>query len=135
MLITIEYSFGQRTLPNFIIILEDVISDKLKNSYRSAVVKGDYVIYVHKQYIGLFDSAMHGVVSGICCAPLTPNKLVNGFKKITHGTTENVQNKCVVEPQNTANTSNRKCVLLVEDNIINQQVAQHMLEKRQYGCY
>jgi CheY-like chemotaxis protein len=30
-----------------------------------------------------------------------------------------------------ANTPNRKCILLVEDNYINQQVAQHMLEELQ----
>jgi signal transduction histidine kinase/CheY-like chemotaxis protein len=123
--------FGQKTLPNLIIILEDVISDNLKNSFRSAIGQGDFVIYVHKQYTSPIDSAMHSVVSSICSAPLTPNKLVNVIKEITYGTTENVRNKCVVKPQSIANTSNRKCVLLVEDNVINQQVAQYMLEKLQ----
>ena len=121
--------FSHKKLPSLIIILDDVISDKLKNSCRSAIAQGDFVIYVHKQRTSSLDSPMVNVVSSICCAPLTPNKLVDIFKKITYSTNENVQEKSVVKPQNITHTPNKKCVLLVEDNMINQQVAQHMLEK------
>jgi signal transduction histidine kinase/ActR/RegA family two-component response regulator len=123
--------FAQKTYPNLIIVLEDVITDNLKHSCRLAIAEADYVIYVHKQQKNALDSAMQNIFSGICLAPLTPNKLINVFKTITNNTMEHVQSQSVVNPQTIANTSNRKCVLLVEDNFINQQVAQHMLEELQ----
>jgi signal transduction histidine kinase/ActR/RegA family two-component response regulator len=131
----VEYAringFAQKTYPNLIIVIEDVINDKLKNSCKSAMAQGDCVIYVHKQPTSSLDSAIHSVVSGICSVPLTPNKLANLFKTLTHGTTQYIQYKPVVNPLNMANISNKKCVLLVEDNYINQQVAEHMLEELQ----
>jgi len=123
--------FGQKISPNLIFVAEDIINDNLKNSCRLVIAQDDKVIYVHKQQIKALDSEMKNIVSGICTTPLTPNKLCNVFKTITQNTTEHVQDKSFVEPQNIANTSNRDCVLLVEDNLINQQVAQHMLEDLQ----
>ena len=121
--------FDQKASPNLILIVEDVINDNLKNCCRLAIAQDDHVIYVHKQQTKALDSEMHNVVSGICSAPLTPNKLCNVIKTITHGSAEYVQNKSFVSSQGLANTSNRMCVLLVEDNMINQQVAQHMLQE------
>ena len=121
--------FGKKTYPNLILFVEDVINDKLKNSCRLAIAQGDYVIYAHKQQTKALDSTMHDVVTGICSAPITPSKLVNVIKAVTHSTTEHVQNQSFVHPKNMANVSNRQCVLLVEDNLINQQVAQYMLQE------
>jgi signal transduction histidine kinase/ActR/RegA family two-component response regulator len=122
---------GQKTHPNLVIVLEDVINDNLKSRCRSATARGDYVIYIHKQPTNSVDSVMHNLVSGICSAPITPNKLINLFKTVTHERKEHMQNKLYVNPDNMANKSKRKCVLLVEDNFINQQVAQHMLGELQ----
>jgi len=123
--------FAQTKYPNLIIVVEDVINDNLNNSCRSAMAQGDYVIYVHKQQANSHVSALCSVVSGVCTIPLTPSKLTNVFKSLTLGTTEHVQQKSFVVKGYMANTSNRKCVLLVEDNFINQQVALHMLEELQ----
>jgi CheY-like chemotaxis protein/anti-sigma regulatory factor (Ser/Thr protein kinase) len=120
---------GQKIHPNLVIVVEDVINDNLKSSCRSATARGDYVIYIHNQPKNSVDSVMHNLVSGICSAPITPNKLINLFKTVTHDRKEHMQNKLCVNPDNMANKSKRKCVLLVEDNFINQQVAQHMLEE------
>jgi signal transduction histidine kinase/CheY-like chemotaxis protein len=121
--------FGQKTSPNLILIVENEINESLKSSCRLAIAQDDHVIYVHKQQTKALDSAMHNVVSGICSAPLTPNKLSNLIKTLTHNKTEHAQNKPFVNSPNITNTSSRKCVLLVEDNLINQQVAQHMLQE------
>ena len=123
--------FGKKTYPNLIFFVEDVINDNLKNSCRLAIAQGDYVIYVHKQQTKVLDSTIHDVVNGTFSAPITPKKLSNVIKALTHNTTEYVQNQSFVNPQNMANVSNRTCVLLVEDNLINQQVAQYMLQELQ----
>ena len=122
---------GARTYPHLIIIVEEIITDNLKNSCKSAITQGDYVIYVHKQQPKSHDINMHDAISAICSAPLTPYKLSNILKDVAHGTLEYIHNKSFVNPGNMANVSNRKCVLLVEDNLINQQVAQHMLQELQ----
>jgi signal transduction histidine kinase/CheY-like chemotaxis protein len=121
--------FGQKTCPNLIFLVEDVIGDNLKNSCRLALAQGDKVIYAHGQQIKALDSEMHNIVSEICSAPLTPHKLFNVINAVTQNTKQNELDKSFNSPQKTANTSNRNCVLLVEDNLINQQVAQHMLEE------
>jgi signal transduction histidine kinase/CheY-like chemotaxis protein len=121
--------FVQKTSPNLIFVVEDVISEKLRNSCRFVIAQGDKVIYVHKLQTKALDSTMHDVVTGIFSAPITPNKLSNVIKAVTHSTAEHVQNQSFVHPQNMANVSNRQCVLLVEDNLINQQVAQYMLQE------
>jgi hypothetical protein len=108
--------FGQKTSPNLIFVVEDVISEKLQSSCRFAIAQGDKVIYVHKLQTKALDRTIHDVVTGVCSAPVTPNKLMDVIKEVTHSKTEHVQNLSFVHPQNMANVSNRQCVLLVEDN-------------------
>jgi signal transduction histidine kinase/ActR/RegA family two-component response regulator len=121
--------FPNKTSPNLILIMEDSVNDDLKNSCRLAIAQDDHVIYIHKQQTKALDSEMHNVVSGICSAPFTPIKLVNVINASIHNISDHVQNESLINSQDVAITPSRKSVLLVEDNVINQQVAQHMLQE------
>jgi signal transduction histidine kinase/CheY-like chemotaxis protein len=121
--------FRHEEHPNLILITDDVINVEVNEICTEALAQGDYVFHVRQQQSNTINNAKNSNVSGIFYAPVTPLKLVNVFKKVTHKKVENGQNKTVVDSQNSANSATRKYVLLVEDNPINQQVAKYMFEE------